>query len=810
MARQRQNLFLWLPVVVLGLLALLPPAAGAAPPPGLEMDAEAAFGGLFKFGEWLPVWVNLENSGPDLDAEVQVSLTGSWGTTTFATPVSLPAGSRKRVPVYVLPNNYSHELQVKLISGDEVLLSQKVPVSPRVNITYLAGLISPERGALSLLLGITLPGQNRPLELVDLDLADLPERADALRSFDLLVLNDVDTQSLTPQQRAALEAWVREGGRLVIGGGAGAARVAAGLPAALLPVTPRGDEELDSLTGLADYAGGEPVRVPGPFLAATGEEGAGQTLAGQDGLPLVRERIVGSGSVDWVALDLATSPFDAWSGATAFWERLLAPGAAYPPWLATDMSSRQMQAGSMTYALTNMPALDLPSVQGLAVLLGVYVLVIGPINYLVLRWRRKLHWAWVTIPLITLLFAAGAFGLGYVMRGSDIILNKVALVALRDDGTANVRGFVGLFSPSQRSYEIQIPGSFLLSSLNPDYNPWGPGGMPTSGEMVFVQGDPGQVRGLAVNQWSMQAVMAEGTWPDFGRVSADLRLDGQAITGQVHNDSDHTFTDAVLILGNSFVRLGDLPPGSQAAVRMDVSNLAAQQFGPPVSYRLFEAEFNKMGGSGPSREAQMKQSLVDNLFQQGGKFGPATFSSSGAAGLQGLVFLGWLDQAPPSVQVADRTPLEKATALVYAPLAYQLPPGERVSVPPGLIAGSIQEMPRDGGFCGMAGTTAVYISQGQAVLEFHVPEPDDIQVDQINLNLRSDGGWWQAPEMAAYDWQAGDWASLGEVALGSIALGDAGRLVSDDGRIRLRLSFENAGGGGGCTYLDLGVDGTRR
>ena len=53
--------------------------------------------------------------------------------------------------------------------------------------------------------------------LVSAGLSELPERMEALRSLDALVLSDVDTSSLTLGQRAALEGWVSQGGRLVPG-----------------------------------------------------------------------------------------------------------------------------------------------------------------------------------------------------------------------------------------------------------------------------------------------------------------------------------------------------------------------------------------------------------------------------------------------------------------------------------------------------------------------------------------------------------------------------------------------------------------
>ena len=71
------------------------------------MQAKPGFGGNFKYGEWLPVWVTLENTGADLEAVLQAQINQSGGNVTFARQVSLPYSSRKQVMLYVLLNNFS-------------------------------------------------------------------------------------------------------------------------------------------------------------------------------------------------------------------------------------------------------------------------------------------------------------------------------------------------------------------------------------------------------------------------------------------------------------------------------------------------------------------------------------------------------------------------------------------------------------------------------------------------------------------------------------------------------------------------------
>ena len=779
------------------LTSILAPAATADdPPPALKMEAEPAFDGHFKYGEWLPIWVHLENAGSDLEAEVQIRLV-SGRSTTFAAPVSLPTGSRKRIPLYVLPNNYSRQLDVQLVADGGVLLTQKVTVNPMINSTYFVGWIAPQQGAIALLQGSKLGQNDRPKEIVNLALSDLPQVSDALRSLDCLILNDIDTSSLTPGQKTVLENWVSQGGRLVIGGGAGARRTAAGLPESLLPVQPRDTVEIDTLPGLADFAGAGAIRVPGPFLVTSGLPDQGQALAVQDDLPLVYERSVGSGTVNFVALDLTAAPFDAWSGTTAFWQKLLSSGADYPNWLPRDISARQMKAGPMSYALSNLPSLDLPSVRGLSILLAVYILLVGPINYLVLRWRKRLHLAWFSVPLLTIVFSAGAFSLGYALRGTDLYLNKIAIVQLESSGTASLTSYVGIFSPSQQSYEIEVKGDGLLAPLNPDHDPWGAGRISMAGDVAFVQGNPGRVRGLSVNQWSMQTFMTESTWPDMGQIAGDLWLEGHRLVGTVRNETSQTLTDVVVILGQDFVRLGDLAPGAETSVTLDLAARVQQPFGPPVSYRLFEQRPGNQPNLG-AREEELKRTVVNSLFGEGGQRG---WDGVNAAG--GLVLLGWLDQSPPEVYVAEQTPVQQTTALVYTRLPYRFAGEEPISLPPGLVPGVMIETPLEGGQCG-PGPTSLWLGRGDAVFEFRLPEAvGAVQAESLTLQIYSDGGG-QLPEISVYHWDSQEWLVLDKPIMGINAIPNPTSLIGDN---RVRVRFSTSGNQpAGCLHVSLGLE----
>jgi hypothetical protein len=799
-------------ITLIGVLAfgMISPALAQSQARGVRLEAQPAFDGNFKYGEWLPVYIQLENTGPDVDGEARVRITGRGGATVFSVPVSLPTGSRKLTPLYVLANNFSHSLEVEYVSKNQVLASQKITVRPSPNITFMIGIASPERGGISLINASKLPGITRRITLVDFGISEIPDKSEGLRSLDVLIINNTDTSSLTQPQKTAIDSWVRNGGRLVIGGGAGALQTSNGLTADLLPVVPRTFSEHENLPGLATFAQSDEIRVPGPFVSAVGDIVKGSVLAEQDGIPLVVEHQLGNGYINFISLDLAVSPFDAWSGTTAFWETLLSPSAAYPDWVPPDMSSRQLTSNQMTYALSNLPSLDLPSVRSLGLLLAFYVALVGPINYLLLRWRKRLHWAWITIPLITVLFSAGAFSLGYAMRGTDLILNRIVIAELQPGGTATTKSYYGLFSPSQTSYDIEVSGGGLISQLVNEYDMWSSRPVTSAGEVVLVQGDPNKLYGLSVNQWSLQSFMVEGVWNDIGQISSNLKLEGSTVNGQVRNNTDITLKDTVLVMGNNLFRIGVLEPGEEVEVELRVTDIVGGFSGMPLSYRIFEEEFNRPTPGGAPRQLYMKQSIIDNLFSYGSNFRgfPGKTGQAGNSNAAQVLLLGWFDTSSDEVLVGGKVPTQQTTALFHTQLPYSLGEDGSIFIPAGLIPGAMTEMPIDGGTCGAYGLS-VYLGRGDAIFEFYLPEEyQNIDIDQLNLQITSEGGWEQKPDIYVYDWTLDDWVLLENGVLGRNVLNPNDNWLSSGFSLKTKLSAQS-GFMGGCYYLGLGLEGSR-
>ncbi len=547
-------------VGLLTLIALWPPAplqAGeSAQGQGVTLDVDVGFDGYAETGEWLPVFVTAANSGPDVSGEIVVESSGlAGGVSRYARPIDLPRGSRKLVTLY-LPEipSLTAEVEVRLERRGRTLAVQKAVVQPIRPTTLLIGVWSDTPGALLSLRDVIPPGGEA--FIARLDAAEIPDTAPGLHALDVLFVYDADTGSLSFEQRTALHDWVVGGGQLVLIGGANAARVLGGL-ADLSPLAAR-DAAPVSLEPLAAFIG-QPFAqgVPTQALAASGTLAAdARVLIAGEGGPLVAAREIGQGRVLFFAADPALEPLASWDKLGALWQAILESAGARPGWSygfgENSDAARQ--------AIGQIPGVSLPSVLALCGFLGLYIVVIGPVNYLVLRRLKRREWAWFTIPALVLIFAAAAYVTGFSLRGSRVIVHRLAVVqAWSGDDTARVDALVGLWSPRRSGYDVQLEPGYLARQVPRALG----GGLSAVSSFNVQQGGAVTLRDLRVDVGSIQPFIIEGYTRSAPRIEGDLRLEptgtGVQAIGDIINYSDIPLTNVTLLVAGSAISLGDLP-----------------------------------------------------------------------------------------------------------------------------------------------------------------------------------------------------------------------------------------------------------
>ncbi len=379
---------------------------------------------------WVPVQVTAANIGPAVEGFVEISMPGGAGAApaTYRSPISLPTQSNKVVTLYIKLDTGAGIVNLALRQNDGTLVAEASSgslsrISASTHLLY--GVVSPDAAEFSFLERI--PGSRSDASVALLTLEDLPETAVAWNALDVLIFNDTDTSQLTSQQRTALEVWLHNGGQLIVTGGANWQKTAASL-ADLLPVTIDGSRSVDDLPGLRERIG-IPFRDPGPYVVATSSLRSGELIFRQDELPLLARQSVGIGSVYFLALDPRLAPLLDWDGSEAVWAAIASRVPSSSSW-----GSGPQNSYAATEAVSSLPSLTLPSILQLLVFLLVYTVVVGPVNYWVLKRRNRLERAWITIPVLVVIFSGVTYFTGFQLRGNDTIINQISVAYSRSDG----------------------------------------------------------------------------------------------------------------------------------------------------------------------------------------------------------------------------------------------------------------------------------------------------------------------------------------------------------------------------------------
>ncbi|HLY26249.1 MAG TPA: hypothetical protein VKQ72_07910 [Aggregatilineales bacterium] len=544
----------------------------------IQMSVEAGFNGYYRLNQWVPLLVTLSNVGPDVSGQVRVTGLDTAGLAggEYVTDIDLPNKSSKQVFLYVTLSNVQ-QVNVELVTqADGVIASDSPNVQLAQPTDLLFGMITESpRGTVDVQQAHTAA---TTAHQVNWHVENVPDNPQGLRSLDALVLTDVDTGNLTINQRQALDGWVRAGGHLVVTGGPNWQRTQVGV-AAMLPLMPNGTTTLTSLPSLAAYSGfaSETLAAPQdtPIIVAQGTlQPNASVLAADGGTPLLIRHNYGQGIVDYLAVDPGIEPYASWQDRSAFWDTLLISAPQQPSWINGIVQSDSAQTAANLIA-----GLRLPDVAQLALFLGIYILLIGPVNYLILNRIGQRELAWLTIPLIVVASSVFAFLTGLSLRGTQATINRIALVQVwPDNDHAQVDGVIGLLAPRRSTYSLTVHDGFTLRSLTSTSSI---GGLNASLGVSIDEYPDYTAQDVAVDAGLTAVFATSGTTkaiPIQGSATitlpqsqpTPLTTSPVIVSGIVHNTTGMRLQDAVVLVSGSRQDIGTLEPDASANFSINV------------------------------------------------------------------------------------------------------------------------------------------------------------------------------------------------------------------------------------------------
>ncbi|MCG0238346.1 MAG: hypothetical protein L6E13_03535 [Firmicutes bacterium] len=825
------------------------PGALAAGEPEI-LAAEAGWGGEVKLGSWAPVRIRLRGGAEDLTVRAEVwavGLSTASGSQpvrvprgSYGTEVALPAGVEKDLTLWVPLTGLwapgAEELEVRLTAGDRLLASQPLRLpSRRDGSVPMIGVLSREPGLVQAFRGLTLNRQGLPVPVPAAELSPetIPDTGDRLEAFQALVIQGGRAAELTAAQRQAIAQWVKGGGALFLSGGPTLAEDLAALVGDALPLRVEAAATGADLTPLARWAGAGEAPPPTPTPVARLRPEGGAVLAGSPEAPLVWRGRLGLGSVTVVAADLALAPLADWPGRTALVRALLSPVLSL--WEEPDQGvhgwavfAQGRQKGEWLWTLAQLAGFvspeAIPGWQTVALVLGGFALLAGPLAHGLLARLRRQVWVWAVVPALALATGLGLYVVGVKVQGRDLLVHLVSHITLDGRGGGEQAMAAGFFAPSRDELVVRLPEPLPVRVMELSEPGPQPGVLAAALDPGALQEPPYQVvtgRETTVTsrtgQWQVRSVaVRRGLEGGAGRIAADLRVEGNAVVGTVTNETGWHLEDAAVLLGAEVARLGDLPPGASREVRIPIASQDPFDHGPPITTRMYGRP--RQAGGGPAagglspwepyelpprdaetgRRVEMLQRLIELTVP-----GPGSRKLS-------LTFLAFTRDPVGAEWVAAGVPGRRlhALSLVEQRLTLRLPPGP-FRLPPELAVVAMVESSSHE-WSVLQGSTGPWVEFDEGYMTFAsfppLPEEARVEVLEVTTALIADApgapgsgaaGSGGPPQMPApegifriYNWETGTWDPLPggqEVA----RIEPAGRYLGPGGEVRVQVSAQD-------------------
>lgn len=449
-------------------------------------DVQAGVDGAWRVGAWTPVVVSWRAAEAVDGRQVRVAAEDPDGQFVASppVPVTIDAAGRATAAAAVRFGRANPRVRIATAPAEG---SDAGPLD-----VAATGAPIPSTSGVVLVFG-DLPAANRALRLVDRERGSSTRvvvatgagvAVEAAMPFDMaevIVVCGSAVPVLADRCVAAIDGWVRSGGRLVLLAGEAAARLE-GLASAWLPgrfdrTAPlRQVGEVESfarVAGLAERLAPEGLTMP-RFAGAVEGLVEAAVVEGASSQPLVVRRAHGFGTVVWVGLDVDRPPFRDWSGT----EALLFAAIGGREGKGGDASAAGGPrtgdlAAQLRAALDTFPAVEAsrrPRVTSfeLVALLGLlYVVALYPLDWWIAsKWSSRPWFAWVSLPLVAAGFTAAALWLVPARGLTGLAACTTAEVVDIDATAATARGsaWAAVISGGNDRLAVSAGASALVSS----------------------------------------------------------------------------------------------------------------------------------------------------------------------------------------------------------------------------------------------------------------------------------------------------------------------------------------------------------
>lgn len=442
------------------------PASGDGLEEPVSMYISYGYDNAAKGGRYLPFKAEIVNRQPEpVNGTLQIWSEESDGSIyCYDFQVTAEAGSETKVLEYIPLGTRATQLSVALIDeSGQTLLEQQVKLNVSWDVPELfIGILSDTPEKLRYLDGVGVSYGTMRTRTFELQEEDFPSDEIGLSQLDVLVVNDYKLRNLAEEQTAAIMDWVHSGGVLILGTGKRVDDTLGRFAPELL------DDSYDA-PSLCHINLGEdfPVEeedagmlaIPCVDIPLHG----GNVIISSNDLALVTVASKEQGLIGVAAFDLGNI--------ASFCER----HTSYVDYLFTSLlgesriarlaevvySGNSSQFGAVQSLINTGNVEKLPRLPVYAVIVIVYLLLLGPGLYLFLKSHELQMFYRRGVLILSLVFAGIIYAAGTTTRFKNVFYTYATILDVSED-YVNDTTYVNIRNPYNRPYTVHLDPSYSV------------------------------------------------------------------------------------------------------------------------------------------------------------------------------------------------------------------------------------------------------------------------------------------------------------------------------------------------------------
>ncbi len=800
--------------LMLSLSILLPAQVfSAGTDAEVAMEVKAGYNGMARLGAYIPYRIILINKGRAVDGEIQIEIKiDSQNKTVFSKPVALAEGATKEIiidaPIYTARKGVKVRYQEgkKIIKEMTYNFTKLIPpemktigvlTSDNAAYDFLNGAMIPQMnnedymekvkmmqasGMYSTAVAVDTRTDNNTVKvesvLIPLDSESFPADSRVMEGFDILILSNYDTGTLTQKQTGALNSWLESGGTLVVGTGANWQKVYQPLPEEIKKFSVSGSnsvnppEELEKFAN-ADFAGNSKLDVvtgeigfeylekkadidetneeiadnSGEKTTADKEEkemqpmfstDVDEVIAGDDDQLLAVKYMVQSGRILFLTFDPGMEPITSWGGKQAFWENLL---------FHSGSSNRIYQRGSGYFYSNNnnnyylndlaqqVPEDRTPPFLFMFIMIGAYIVIVGPVMYIFLKKKDKRDFSWLAVPAVAFLCLLVIYFAGFKTRYKTAVFNTVSLIHLDSENQqANITTGMGVFNNKKGDLKLTYSNEQQINfdvtqTESRSYTVYADGSEP-EGQVVskIVLTEPTSYELYNVSMWEPKYLTATKSEPYSDQVMNSVKILDGKLRAIINNSTKYDFTEAFITIGTNFIYVGDILSGQERTIEVD--------FDSENVYRTFEAYLDAQYGrtNYPSNvtppedfpEKRRKRIAIERLLQ-------TQYYAIRGQNKIGLYALNEQNLGY-DIQINGEEPVSYFTNGIFSSMDLNFEKATEVDIPAGIILPELDQSSLMESIANMDDENGIFVRE-KGNIDFVYSLPEGMQTKEFSLKF---------------------------------------------------------------------------